>query len=80
MSASSIKFTVHGASMVPVNMPAVINGEDVMAAVQCLEVELVSDSAINGSLTLRFFGTDIPDAQALYAKDAQINADMSAAS
>lgn len=74
MSASSIKLTVHGVSMVPVNMPVTVNGSEILAAVNCLEVELVSDAAINGSWTLRFYGDDIPDAQALYAKDAQIDA------
>lgn len=74
-----VAFTVHGVSMVPVNMPVEVGGAEVMAAVNCLEVELVSDAAINGSLTLRFFGADIAEARTLFAKDAQIDAEMTAA-
>ena len=74
-----IAFTVHGVSIVPVNMPATIDGIETMAAANCLEVELTSDKTINGSLTLRFFGPAIQEAQALFAKDASISADFAAA-
>lgn len=75
----NVVFKVHGVSKVPVSMETMVGDEKVVASVPCLEVELVTEAAISGSLTLRFFGKDMPAAEALYVQDALINSEMTSA-
>lgn len=65
-----IEFKVHGTSKQQVNAATQIDGETIMAQVPCFEVELVTVAERSGSLTLRFVGSAIEEAQSKFAPDS----------
>lgn len=69
-----VDFKVHGVAEGRANVPTDVDGETVIATVPCLEVELVTTSERNGNLTLRFVGSSIDAARALFTRDAAIAA------
>lgn len=71
-----IKFNVHGVNRVQLPMPAKVEGEDVMAQVSAVEVELTTDSPLSGSLTLRFFGKEMAEAEKTFLPDTELSADF----
>jgi hypothetical protein len=73
-TAMKIDFKVHGVSKGQANVPTMVEGESITGQVPCLEVELTTVLERNGSLTLRFVGASIDEAQAFYTKDKVLTA------
>jgi hypothetical protein len=72
------KFKVHGVSRIQATRTVKMDGQDVQAQVPCLEVELMTEDAASGSLTLRFFGDKIEAATEMFQPDAELNAEWNA--
>lgn len=71
-----VKFKVHGVNKIQTPMQVDAGGEKVVANVPAIEVELTTESNLSGSLTLRFFGKDMAEAEKLYVVDDFIEADF----
>lgn len=69
--ALTIVFTVHNVSTVPVRAPVDYRGTKIMADVDCLEVEFVSDNE-HGNFTARFVGPDAAKARARFRPDQRV--------
>ena len=70
-----VQFKVHNVSTVPVNKPAVVGGEQMLASVNCLEVELLM--ADGRALTLNFYKKDEVDAATkLFVVDSEVTAEF----
>lgn len=73
-----IEFKVHTMAMTKTNARTTVDGEDLQAQVDCLEVELTTVKARHGTMTLRFIGSEIEEAKAIYKQDASISVDFKA--
>jgi hypothetical protein len=72
-------YTVQNPHMTPNATRAVVKGVEMTATVDTFEVELVSEDPSHGGIKLRFVGADIPAAQELFANDAKVKVQFSAA-
>lgn len=63
-----IKFKVHSVTPSAENVTATVNGEQVIASVPAVQVELVSDHY--GSLILKFVGSEAEEAKKTFSVDA----------
>lgn len=63
-----VKFTVHSVTPSSKNATVDFNGEQVVATIPAVEVELVSDHY--GSLILKFVGSEAEEAKSAFVKDA----------
>lgn len=75
-----VKFKVHGVSRPQVARKVQVDGEEMTASVQALEVELTTESDHSGSLVLRFFGKDVETAEVMFKPDAVVTASLAVAS
>ncbi len=64
-----INFTVHSAIVTGQSVMANVNGQNIPATIECLEVELLSD--LHGSLRLRFSGIEKDEATKLFVVDSK---------
>jgi hypothetical protein len=71
-------YTVHNPHVSPTATRATVNGREMLATVDMLEVELVADNLSNGGIKLRFMGDDVEAARALFVTDAKIVASFAA--
>jgi hypothetical protein len=71
-----VEFKVHGVSQGSAHATAQVDGETVQSTTPCLEVELVSAKDRDGNLTLRFVGSKIEEAKAMFKPDAVIEAEF----
>ena len=65
-------YIVQNPHMTPSAARATINGEEMVATVDALEVELVSKNLTHGGIKLRFIGQDVAAAKELFANDSEI--------
>lgn len=63
-----IKFTVHTAGASTENVTAEVNGQQLRAAIDAFEVELISDHY--GALKLRFIGAAVEEAKEKFKVDS----------
>lgn len=75
----NVEFRVHGVSNGNANVRTEVDGEPITATVSCLEVELVTIAERSGSLTLRFVGSAMEEAKALFVQDAKLTATFAGA-
>lgn len=61
-----IKLNVHAVTPKKIGATVQLDGVDARADVDSLEVELVAANSRHGSITLRFTGADIVEAQAKF--------------
>jgi len=72
MAGLQIEFTVHNVTSVPHSVPALVKGEQIMASVDCLEVELTTgEDNPHGSFTARFIGAEAALARAKFTKGSK---------
>jgi hypothetical protein len=74
-----VDFKVHGVSKGFANARTEIDGETITASVPCTEVELTTVAERSGSLTLRFVGSAMGQAEELFKKDALVSAEFTGA-
>lgn len=67
-----VEHRVHGVSSGRANVPTEVDGEQLTASVECLEVELVSKGDRHGNQTLRFTGSAMQEAKELFTPDRVI--------
>lgn len=70
----NIRFNVHGVNKTKVSRPVKMDEETVQADVDCLEVELTTEAEVSGSLTLRFTGKDIAEAEKAFVPGEMVEA------
>ena len=71
-------YTVHNPHVSPTATRATVNGREMLATVDMLEVELVADDRANGGIKLRFLADDVEAAKALFVNDAKVVATFAA--
>lgn len=59
MTMKPILMTVHSAGPASFSTPTKVEGDDVMSSVPCWEVEMTTDVARHGTLTMRYIGADL---------------------
>jgi len=74
-----VGYTVQGPHMTQSAARAIVQGQEMIATVDCFELQLVADSSSNGGIMLRFIGDEIAPAQELFQQDAKITARFVAA-
>jgi len=77
MAEVSNTYTVQNPHITPSATRAVIQGKEMVATVDALEVELVSGDLSNGGIKLRFIGDRIAAAEELFKNDTKINVTFS---
>ena len=73
-----VTYTVHNPHRTPSATRAVVNGKEMTATVDALEIELVAQDSTHGGIKLRFIGDDIAGAEELFKPDAKITATFAA--
>lgn len=75
-----VEFKVHTVAMTKTNAKTNVDGEELQAQVDCLEVELVTVKQRHGTIPLRFVGSEIEEAKALFVVDRIIPVEFSSKS
>lgn len=73
-----MKFIVHNPHDTPVARVVEIEGEMTSVSINGFEVELKSESEMDGTLKLRFFGHEATEARQMFVADAIITATFEA--
>jgi hypothetical protein len=71
-----LKFRVQNPHMTPSATRATVGGKDMTVSVEAFEVDLVSESPMNGGLKLRFIGDEVEGAKNLFQNDALVTATL----
>jgi hypothetical protein len=69
-----VNYTAQSPHMTQAAARATVQGQEMVATVDCFEVQLVADLPSNGGIMLRFIGDQIAAAQDLFGQDAKITA------
>lgn len=67
-----VNFTVHNVSSHSAPVLALVNGEEMRVNVKQVEVELVTDDPMHGTLHLRFVGAAAVEAMEKFVKDQPV--------
>jgi len=73
-----VNFNINGVSKGNAGVNTEVAGEPMRASVPCLEVELIAADGMSGSLTLRFVGGSMQEAQDVFKPGKKISADFTA--
>jgi hypothetical protein len=71
-----LKFRVQNPHMTPSAVRAMVGGKDMTVSVEAFEVDLVSESPMNGGLKLRFIGDEVEGAKNMFQNDAIVTATL----
>lgn len=71
-----VDFIVHNITQGPARVPAIVEGIETSAVVDCVEVELTPALPRHGSLTLRFIGAERAEAANLFQEGATVALDI----
>jgi len=71
-----LKFRVQNPHMTPSATRATVNGKEMTVSVEAFEVDLVSESPMNGGLKLRFIGDEVEGAKNMFQNDAIVTATL----
>lgn len=69
-----LKFRVQNPHMTPSATRATVGGKDMTVSVEAFEVDLVSESPMNGGLKLRFIGDEVEGAKNMFQNDRVVTA------
>jgi hypothetical protein len=69
-----LKFRVQNPHMTPSATRATVAGKDMTVSVEAFEVDLVSESPMNGGLKLRFIGDEVEGAKNMFQNDRVVTA------
>lgn len=68
----NIEYTVHSVTQGPARVPAIVEGTETTAIIDCVEVELTPTLIRHGSLTLRFIAAERAEAADLFTPDKKV--------
>jgi hypothetical protein len=71
-----LKFRVQNPHMTPSATRATVGGKEMTVSVEAFEVDLVSESPMNGGLKLRFIGDEVDGAKNMFQNDAIVTATL----
>lgn len=71
-----IDFSVHNVTQGPARVPAIVEGVETSAIVDCVEVELTPVLPRHGSVTLRFIGDERAAAADKFTPGAVVTVDV----
>jgi hypothetical protein len=79
MTDVTVTYTCHSVLVSAVDKVGTFEGQEVIASVPSVEVELIADDKANGSVKLRFWGDKVAGAQEFFKTDQPYTCAWSAA-